>query len=144
MKRKHNYMEAVLNSKGGIQSPKHREHTAGSHWLDQLQLRQGRDGIDTAPFSGHSGLKSQRQGATGVNAVESILHDSQEALPDHHPVLVKINFDNRNRRSKKKRDVYIKMDVDSLKNPRRRLLVREAWEQGWTLSQDPIMAWELA
>ncbi|KAL3684730.1 hypothetical protein R1sor_002752 [Riccia sorocarpa] len=36
------------------------------------------------------------------------------------------------------------MDVDSLRNPGRRARVREVWEEGWKMSTDPIIAWELA
>ncbi|KAL3682097.1 hypothetical protein R1sor_000119 [Riccia sorocarpa] len=36
------------------------------------------------------------------------------------------------------------MDIDSMKNPTRRKLMREAWEEEWTMSPDPVLAWELA
>ncbi|KAL3682903.1 hypothetical protein R1sor_000925 [Riccia sorocarpa] len=82
--------------------------------------------------------------ASWLLAVNSILHDSKEALSDHYPVVVEANLSNRVRKRRQKRDVYIKVDVDSLRNPGRRARVREVWEEGWKMSTDPIIAWELA
>ncbi|KAL3675639.1 hypothetical protein R1sor_025587 [Riccia sorocarpa] len=36
------------------------------------------------------------------------------------------------------------MDVDSMRNPTRRLKIQEAWEAGWSMAQDPVIAWEMA
>ncbi|KAL3694931.1 hypothetical protein R1sor_008582 [Riccia sorocarpa] len=36
------------------------------------------------------------------------------------------------------------MDAESLRDPVRREKIRIAWEEGWSLSPDPIIAWELA
>ncbi|KAL3700212.1 hypothetical protein R1sor_018234 [Riccia sorocarpa] len=36
------------------------------------------------------------------------------------------------------------MDGDSFKNAGRRQLIKTAWEEGWSTSPDPIVAWELA
>ncbi|KAL3698025.1 hypothetical protein R1sor_012101 [Riccia sorocarpa] len=36
------------------------------------------------------------------------------------------------------------MDADSLKDPRRKEAAKVAWLEGWALSTDPILAWELA
>ncbi|KAL3701689.1 hypothetical protein R1sor_019711 [Riccia sorocarpa] len=36
------------------------------------------------------------------------------------------------------------MDVDSMENPARRRQIKAAWEEGWELSPDPAIAWEMA
>ncbi|KAL3685916.1 hypothetical protein R1sor_003938 [Riccia sorocarpa] len=36
------------------------------------------------------------------------------------------------------------MDIDSLRNTTMRLKIQEAWEAGWCMAQDPVIAWELA
>ncbi|KAL3677867.1 hypothetical protein R1sor_020823 [Riccia sorocarpa] len=48
------------------------------------------------------------------------------------------------RRKRVKRFSYLKMDVESLKCPTRGAKARRAWEDGWKLSPDPIIAWEMA
>ncbi|KAL3696677.1 hypothetical protein R1sor_010753 [Riccia sorocarpa] len=36
------------------------------------------------------------------------------------------------------------MDVDSMRNPTRRREIRAAWEDGWQMSPDLVIAWEMA
>ncbi|KAL3701407.1 hypothetical protein R1sor_019429 [Riccia sorocarpa] len=50
----------------------------------------------------------------------------------------------RGRRKKKRKDVYTKMDIDSMRNPDRRRQIKTAWEEGWLLSTGPAIAWEMA
>ncbi|KAL3698054.1 hypothetical protein R1sor_012130 [Riccia sorocarpa] len=36
------------------------------------------------------------------------------------------------------------MDIDSMRNPTCRKEIREAWEEGWEMSTDPVIGWEMA
>ncbi|KAL3690145.1 hypothetical protein R1sor_016454 [Riccia sorocarpa] len=79
--------------------------------------------------------------ASWVKEVLQITHDGTEALSDHCPVIIELNVDKiRGRRKKKRKDVYTKMDIDSMRNPERRRQIKAAWEEGWLLSTDPAIA----
>ncbi|KAL3683706.1 hypothetical protein R1sor_001728 [Riccia sorocarpa] len=87
-----------------------------------------------------------------IKVVNCTTHDSSSAISDHYPVSIGMDITTRTPKKKKrvetyiKMDVetYIKMDVETLKNPWRQAQIKAAWEEGWSLSPDPILAWELA
>ncbi|KAL3698381.1 hypothetical protein R1sor_012457 [Riccia sorocarpa] len=82
------------------------------------------------------------RGGDWISAVKCAEHDGGEALSDHIPV--EINIQLMRRRLNRRKGTYLKMDVDTLKNECRKNRVKSAWQSGWTLSQAPIIAWELA
>ncbi|KAL3685968.1 hypothetical protein R1sor_003990 [Riccia sorocarpa] len=95
--------------------------------LDQAQL-------DRLYFTRHG---------TWLKGVSHLQHDDQEALSDHIPVLATVHIQE-SRRRRSKRDTYLKMDIDTLKDPARREAAKTAWLEVWGLSEDPILAWEFA
>ncbi|KAL3685721.1 hypothetical protein R1sor_003743 [Riccia sorocarpa] len=84
--------------------------------------------------------------AAWLKEVTSLNHDGKEALSDHTPVMLVVNLtsSNSSRKGRRKKDTYTKMDVDSMQNPTRRKIIQEAWEEGWGISSDPVLAWEFA
>ncbi|KAL3691827.1 hypothetical protein R1sor_005478 [Riccia sorocarpa] len=84
------------------------------------------------------------QNGEWVYKARRLSHDGQEALSDHIPIIAELEIVRTHQRRRKKRETYLKMDVDSLKNPERREVAKEAWLGGWALSEDPVLAWELA
>ncbi|KAL3678979.1 hypothetical protein R1sor_021935 [Riccia sorocarpa] len=82
--------------------------------------------------------------ASWITEVLREAHDGTDALSDHNPVVVEVSIgSHRNARKKRKKEVYTKMDVDTLRHPERRRQIRDAWEEGWGMSTDPTIAWEL-
>ncbi|KAL3695841.1 hypothetical protein R1sor_009917 [Riccia sorocarpa] len=75
---------------------------------------------------------------------QKVEHDGAEAISDHIPVVIDVQLLRRGRKIHAKKAAYIKLDADCLKQTARRAQVKEAWLEGWSLSQDPIIAWELA
>ncbi|KAL3679136.1 hypothetical protein R1sor_022092 [Riccia sorocarpa] len=71
----------------------------------------------------------------------NLLHDDHEALSDHIPIVADIRLAGYASTRKKKRDRYLKMDVDTLKDPVRRELAKLAWLEGWNLS---VEGWNLS
>ncbi|KAL3681749.1 hypothetical protein R1sor_024705 [Riccia sorocarpa] len=84
------------------------------------------------------------RGGDWISAVKCVEHDEGEVLSDHIPVVIDIQLMRRGGRLNRRKGTYLKMDVDTLKNECRKNRVKSAWQSGWTLSQDPIIAWELA
>ncbi|KAL3677119.1 hypothetical protein R1sor_027067 [Riccia sorocarpa] len=77
-----------------------------------------------------------------LGKASKLTHDGQEALSDHIPILAEVEVKEVRHRCRKKRERYLKMDADTLKDPTRRAEAGEAWLAGWALSEDPIIAWE--
>ncbi|KAL3699367.1 hypothetical protein R1sor_017389 [Riccia sorocarpa] len=71
------------------------------------------------------------------------MHDGREGASDHIPVKVDFVMEG-SRRSRVNRAAYIKMDVDTFTDPARHCKFKDAWLEGWSLSPDPIVEWELA
>ncbi|KAL3701259.1 hypothetical protein R1sor_019281 [Riccia sorocarpa] len=83
--------------------------------------------------------------AIWVKEVLKLTHDGKEALFDHNPVILEVSIAGRSAGGrKKKKDLYTKMDVNSMRNPTRRRKIQKAWEAGWHMSPNPVLAWELA
>ncbi|KAL3685994.1 hypothetical protein R1sor_004016 [Riccia sorocarpa] len=87
-------------------------------------------------------LKSQAR-KKGEIQVKSIMHDGREDASDHIPVKVDFMMEG-SRRSRVNRAAYIKMDIDTFTDPASHGKFKEAWLEGWSLSPDPIVGWELA
>ncbi|KAL3679799.1 hypothetical protein R1sor_022755 [Riccia sorocarpa] len=79
-----------------------------------------------------------------IYAVTQIKHCDKIAVSDHIPVLVDLSFHPPRRRSSLKRSPYTKMDAEELKDLEFRSEVQKVWEEGYSLSDDPITAWSLA
>ncbi|KAL3694179.1 hypothetical protein R1sor_007830 [Riccia sorocarpa] len=84
------------------------------------------------------------KGGKWIKEVKDITHDANEALSDHIPVYVNIILRAPSRCMAGKRSSYLKLDIDTMKNPQQKAVIKEAWESGWVLTQDPILAWEMA
>ncbi|KAL3687547.1 hypothetical protein R1sor_013856 [Riccia sorocarpa] len=83
------------------------------------------------------------KGGRWITRIPRVLHDGTEAISDHIPVLVELTLAGRRRSKKVKRTSYLKLDVESFRNPRRKVRIQEEWESGWSLSPDPILAWDM-
>ncbi|KAL3677088.1 hypothetical protein R1sor_027036 [Riccia sorocarpa] len=66
-----------------------------------------------------------------VREVNRVAHDGGKALSDHHPVTLEFNILGQSSRwNRGKKTCYTKMDIDSMKHPERRRLIKQAWEEG--------------
>ncbi|KAL3701180.1 hypothetical protein R1sor_019202 [Riccia sorocarpa] len=78
-----------------------------------------------------------------VRIVQKITHNGKECASDH--IHVKADFMlTSSERSNRRKVSYLKLDVESFRDPEMRDLIRSAWEEGWGLFPNPIVAWELA
>ncbi|KAL3690772.1 hypothetical protein R1sor_004423 [Riccia sorocarpa] len=84
------------------------------------------------------------RGGKWISTVSSVEQDGMEALSDHIPVIIDLKLQRGGRKARGKKGSYLKMDIDALKIPPRRQRVKTAWLEGWSLLEDPILAWELA
>ncbi|KAL3694700.1 hypothetical protein R1sor_008351 [Riccia sorocarpa] len=72
-------------------------------------------------------------------------HDESEAASDHIHDIVLVDLQLRRKKGRRiRKAAYLKMDVDTIRKPGRKERLREVWEEGWSLSPDPIVAWDLA
>ncbi|KAL3683736.1 hypothetical protein R1sor_001758 [Riccia sorocarpa] len=81
-----------------------------------------------------------------LKSVWKVKHFGKEALSDHIPVLAELQIEGVESRggSEKKRRSYTKLDVESLEKPEYLDRIRRAWEEGYSLSEDPILRWSFA
>ncbi|KAL3690413.1 hypothetical protein R1sor_016722 [Riccia sorocarpa] len=128
----------VLNQSWGFQDAYDATtNKSGPHYTRQV-IRGNR--LDQARLDR---IYLNRQGEW-IHGVTQIQHDSKESVSDHIPVTMTCLLSQLGRSTRKKRSGYLKMDPDSLKIPERKARVKQAWEEGWSLSPDPVIAWELA
>ncbi|KAL3675760.1 hypothetical protein R1sor_025708 [Riccia sorocarpa] len=83
-------------------------------------------------------------GGGWVANINFIEQDGQEAVSDHIPVTISCQWAQVGSKKKNKRISYLKLDPESLKCRVRRPIARRAWKEGWRMSLDPILAWDLA
>ncbi|KAL3681174.1 hypothetical protein R1sor_024130 [Riccia sorocarpa] len=81
-----------------------------------------------------------------IKSVWKVKHFGKEALSDHIPVSVELQTEGEDgvRLKRKKRGSYTKLDAECLSKPEYLDRVKLAWEEGYSLSPDPIIRWSLA
>ncbi|KAL3691247.1 hypothetical protein R1sor_004898 [Riccia sorocarpa] len=81
--------------------------------------------------------------ANWIQEVTRLTHECNSALSDHQSVIMELVLHRRSTQRWKNNDQYVKMDADTMANAERRKQIQRVWEEGWRMSPDPVMAWEL-
>ncbi|KAL2621144.1 hypothetical protein R1flu_001349 [Riccia fluitans] len=84
------------------------------------------------------------KGGEWIQEVIQVKHDGDEAASDHIRVIVKLKLTPHTRKKRLKWSSYLKIDLEFFNNHERQQKIKETWTSGRALSNEPVIAWDLA